>query len=266
MISIVTTYFNRRSQFINTLKSLEISKVKDFEVIAVDDCSDEDQRIDDLENRFSFLKTHRIQKENKWYNNPCIPFNIGFSLSSGDQIIIQNAECLHYSDILARTRENLDSNKYLSFATFSIDKSETQKINKYPKIQDFIASFRFNNIKITADGVNAWYNHGVHRPCAYHFCSAITRQNLIQLNGFDELYAAGIAYDDDEFLHRIKLKNLKIIFENENLAVHQHHPSFYYNKDGGASMIEKNKNLYKNLTQRCLSYRVNNQSIFKDAK
>ena len=91
MISIVTTYFNRRSQFINTLKSLEISKVKDFEVIAVDDCSDEDQRIDDLANRFSFLKTHRIQKENKWYNNPCIPFNIGFSLSSGDQIIIQNA-------------------------------------------------------------------------------------------------------------------------------------------------------------------------------
>ena len=76
----------------------------DFEVIAVDDCSDEDQRIDDLANRFSFLKTHRIQKENKWYNNPCIPFNIGFSLSSGDQIIIQNDECLHYSDILARTQ------------------------------------------------------------------------------------------------------------------------------------------------------------------
>ena len=47
MISIVTTYFNRRSQFINTLRSLEISKVKDFEVIAVDDCSDDDQRIDD---------------------------------------------------------------------------------------------------------------------------------------------------------------------------------------------------------------------------
>ena len=39
MISIVTTYFNRRSQFINTLRSLEISKVKDFEVIAVDDAS-----------------------------------------------------------------------------------------------------------------------------------------------------------------------------------------------------------------------------------
>lgn len=266
MISIVTTYFNRRSQFINTLKSLEISKVKDFEVIAVDDCSDEDQRIDDLEKRFGFLKTHRIQKENKWYDNPCIPFNIGFSLSSGDQIIIQNAECLHYSDILARTQENLDSNKYLSFATLSIDQSETQKINNYSKIEDFIANFRFNAIKNTAAGVTQWYNHGVHRPSAYHFCSAITRQNLIKLNGFDELYASGIGYDDDEFLYRIKLKNLKIIFENQNIAFHQHHSPFNYMKHGAVSLQEKNKSLYKNLTQRCLSYRVNNQSIFKDDK
>jgi hypothetical protein len=266
MISIVTTYFNRRSQFINTLRSLEISKVKDFEVIAVDDCSDEDQRIDDLENRFSFLKTHRIQKENKWYNNPCIPFNIGFSLSSGDQIIIQNAECLHYSDILARTQENLDSNKYLSFATFSIDQPETYKINNYTKIEDFIDIFRFNTIRAESDGVNAWYNHGVYKPCAYHFCSAITRQNLIQLNGFDELYASGIAYDDNEFLHRIKLKNLKIIFEDNSVAIHQWHPAYYYQKQDRASLSEKNKNLYNNLTQRCLSYRVNNQSIFKNDK
>jgi hypothetical protein len=266
MISIVTTYFNRRSQFINTLRSLEISKVKDFEVIAVDDCSDEDQRIDDLESQFVFLKTHRIQKENKWYNNPCIPFNIGFSLSRGDKIIIQNAECLHYSDILARTEENLNSYRYLSFATFSIDQTETHQINRYSKIEDFIAKFKFNTLRADSDGVNAWYNHGVYKPCAYHFCSAITRQNLIQLNGFDELYASGIAYDDNEFLHRIKLKNLKIIFEDKSVAIHQWHPAYYYQKQDRAILGEKNKNLYNNLTQRCLSYRVNNQSIFKDAK
>ena len=31
MISIATTYYNRKNQFINTLKSLELSKVKDFD-------------------------------------------------------------------------------------------------------------------------------------------------------------------------------------------------------------------------------------------
>jgi hypothetical protein len=264
MISIVTTYFNRRSQFINTLRSLEISKVKNFEVIAVDDCSDEDQRIDDLESRFAFLKTHRIQKENKWYNNPCVPFNIGFSLSKGDKIIIQNAECLHYSDILARTEENLNSNRYLSFATFSIDQAETDKINSYLKIEDFIAKFKFNTLRADADGINAWYNHGIYKPCAYHFCSAITRQNLIELNGFDELYASGVAYDDNEFLHRIKLKNLKIIFEDQNIAIHQYHRAFYYKKQDSFSLGEKNKYIYHNLTLRCLSYKVNRESIFKN--
>jgi GT2 family glycosyltransferase len=266
MISIVTTYYNRRAQFINTLKSLEISKIKDFEVIAVDDCSDEDQTICDLQKQFRFLKTHRIKKEDKWYSNPCVPFNVGFSLSQGDKLIIQNAECLHYSDILLRTNENLDSSNYLSFATFSLDQLETQKINNYLKIEDFIKNFQFTKTKADLDGVNGWYNHGIYKPCGYHFCSAITRKNLIELNGFDELYALGIAYDDNEFLYRVGLKNLRVVFENDCIAIHQYHHPFNYKKQNGASLAERNKNIYYKKTKRCLSYRVNNQNVLSDVK
>ena len=265
MISIATTYYNRKNQFINTLKSLELSKIKDFEVIAVDDCSDDNQRIEDLEKRFKFLKVHRINKEDKWYNNPCIPFNIAFSKCSGNKIIIQNAECLHYSDILNRTEEKLNDYNYLSFATYSIDEEETKKINKYEKINDFINSFSINDDRFDfyGNGVNGWYNHGVYRPCAFHFCSAITRRNLIELNGFDELYANGICYDDNEFLYRIILKELNIIFEDDFKSIHQYHEKFYYNKNNHMCLENINKNLFNNLTKRCLSYRVNNRNILK---
>lgn len=265
MISIVTTYFNRKKQFINTLKSLELSKVKDFEVIAVDDGSDENECIKNLESDFKFLKTYKINKKDKWYQNPCIPFNIGFSLSKGDKIIIQNAECLHYSDILSRTEENLNHYNYLSFANYSIDKEMTKRINKCEKIKEFIDSYPMNDNRFDfyGNGVNGWYNHGIYRPCAFHFCSAITRKNLIELNGFDEHYANGICYDDNEILYRINLKGLKIIFEDDFKSIHQYHEKFYYNKDNYMSLENINKNIFYNLTQRRLSYKVNDRNIFK---
>jgi GT2 family glycosyltransferase len=268
MISIATTYYNRKSQFINTLKSLELSKIKDFEVIAVDDCSDEDQRIDDLEKRFKFLKVHRINKEDKWYHNPCIPFNIAFSLCKGDKIIIQNAECLHYSDILSRTQDKLNDSNYLSFATYSIDKDTTETINKYEKIIYFIDSYAMNDDRFGFNGnaVNGWYNHSVYRPCAFHFCSAITRKNLTELNGFDELYANGICYDDNEFLYRIFLKELNIIFEDDFKCIHQYHEKFYYNKENYMDLEKINKNIFYNLTQRRLSYKINNRNFFEYAR
>ena len=125
MISIATTYYNRKNQFINTLKSLQKSSIKDFEVIVVDDASDDDQRIEDLQNEFKFLKVFRINKNEKKFHNPCIGFNLAFSKCSGDVIIIQNAECLHYSDILKLTLEKITNNNYLSFACYSIDNETT---------------------------------------------------------------------------------------------------------------------------------------------
>lgn len=261
MISIVTSYFNRRSQFINTLKSLELSRVKNFEVIAVDDASDEAESIKDLEKQFKFLKVHEIKKEEKWYNNPCIPFNIGFSLCNGDKIIIQNPECLHYSDILSRTEERLTDFNYLSFATYSIDETKTNEIYKNYNLENFLKNFQFDSNQAGINGINCWYNHGLYRPCAFHFCSAITRKNLYELNGFDEKYANGICYDDNEFLYRIQIKNLKIIFENHFIAIHQYHEPFNYNKKDGYALESKNAELFNSFTRRCLSYRANHENI-----
>jgi len=261
MISIVTPYFNRRKQFINTLKSLEFSEIKDFEVICVDDASDENERIEDLQKYFKFLKVYRINKENKWYHNPCIPFNIGFSLCEGDKIIIQNPECLHYSDILYRTESELNDSNYLSFATYSINSAETEKINQTENIINHFSNFQFKSGGEAINGTNCWYNHGVYRPCAFHFCSAITRKNLQDLNGFDEQYANGICYDDNELLHRIKLKNLNIIFKNDFIAIHQYHESFNYNKNKSNELEYRNMTLFNSITKRSLNYKVNSKKI-----
>jgi len=260
MISIVTSYFNRRTQFINTLRSLTLSKFKDFEVIVVDDGSDDEHKIDDLEMQFKFLKVIRVEKRDKWYYNPCIPFNLAFSKCSGDKIIIQNPECLHYSDILTKTQESLNDENYLSFATYSLNRTESENLNKFHKAQDFFNNFEFINKSIETNGDNGWYNHGIYRPCALHFCSAITRKNLKDLNGFDESYALGICYDDNEFLHRIILKKLNIIFQNNHIAVHQFHENFNYNQARSQELEYRNNVLYTYISRKSSEIRANNRN------
>jgi GT2 family glycosyltransferase len=263
MISIATTYYNRKNQFINTLKSLQKSSIKDFEVIVVDDASDDDQRIEDLQNEFKFLKVFRINKNEKKFHNPCIGFNLAFSKCSGDVIIIQNAECLHYSDILKLTLEKITNNNYLSFACYSIDNETTEKINKLKDISNTKDVVNFLPIRQDINGKNGWYNHGIYRPTGLHFCSAITKKNLKQLNGFDERYAEGNCYDDNEILHRIKNKNLQIDFINDGIVIHQYHPNFNYDKPKMAELENKNANLYYNTTLKSNSYRANpNKNIF----
>ncbi len=89
-ISIVTAYYNRRQLLINTLKSISKTSHDDFEVIVVDDGSTEENKIGDLPNEYPFLKVIRVEPEDKWYINPCVPFNRGFKEASGEIVILQN--------------------------------------------------------------------------------------------------------------------------------------------------------------------------------
>lgn len=223
MISIVTAYYNRRELFIRTLDSISKTKYNgDFEVIAVDDGSTTEERLEDLTKDYPFLKVIYLDPSKKWYHNSCIPFNIGIRSSKGDKIILQNPECYHYDDILLRTSEELDDKNYLSFSCFSLDNYTTNHFEKIFNSNYLTSLISQNNYAPTADGDAGWYNHSKYRPNAYHFCTAITKKNMNILGGFDERFSLGIAYDDDEFVERVK-RIVKIKFLDNTIVLHQNH-------------------------------------------
>jgi len=249
-ISIVSAYYNRKEQLINTLKSINKSSFKNIEYIIVDDCSDDEHRIEDLKNTYDFIKVIRLEPENRWYINPCVPFNIGFKEITGDIVLIQNPECLHLGDILNFTHNNFQENEYLSFSCFSIDQETTTSIiNNTKNESELIELVNNSNYQSNYDGGLGWYNHPIYRPVGYHFASVISHENLKKLNGFDERYAHGIGYDDNEFLLRVKeICNFK--FVSEPLVVHQYHyyPNNNFKKiDDPASKVEINRKLFYNI-------------------
>lgn len=265
MISVVTAYYNRKKLFIRTLKSmLTYYGQIDFEVIVVDDASDETERLEDLQSDFPFLKVIRLEKQNKWYKNPCIPFNMGFEEVKGDKIIIQNPECFHFGNILEYVEKHLEENVYLSFGCFSLDKTTTNSehlLFNRKNIENLISD---NNLTFVKNGDLGWYNHSKFRPQAYHFCAAITKHDLYDLGGFDERYAKGVGYDDDDFVWRIKQKKMKIKFVDDVIVLHQNHYNYSENKIKAEETIKqildsykRNKIIFEEITQRSNLYKVN---------
>ena len=233
-ITIVTAYYNRKTQFVHTLKS--ISKYPNYEIIVVDDCSDEDQRLEDLVSQYP-IKLIRLEKENKWYINPSVPFNIGIRAISEDTdiVVLQNPECYHVHDILSYVDINLSESNYLTFGAYNLNKTNTKKL--YDCI-DFNILPRKNNIKY-----GGWLNHSIYRLSYFHFCSAITKNNLDLLGGFDEKYALGIGYDDNDFVRRIRKLGLKIDIVDDKIVYHQYHDNCFLH-ESHEDLAAKNKEVY----------------------
>lgn len=218
--SIVMTAYNRQQQLDRTLESFKHHKYSsDVEVIIVDDGSYEPVTLSNLVGNEFVVRLVRIDHASKWYINPCIPFNLGLKLARGKTVIIQNAECLHkdnlidYLDLSTR----ILSSTYLSFACYSLD----EKQSNLSDLQ------KFNNFKKSSagrDGSSGWYNHSIYRPAGYHFCAAISRKNLEHIGYFDEAYAMGTAFDDDEFLYRVR-KKMEFKIVDNCIVLHQWHYS-----------------------------------------
>lgn len=260
-ISIVIGYYNRKDLFYETLLSITRSKYKDFELIAVDDGSSPEQRLEDMVEEFPFIKIIRLENKDKWYLNSCIPLNIGIREAKGDIIVLQNPECLHVHDVLTYLSENIDDSNYISMSTYGIGRKITKLLSEYRN--DHIVALLKSLPQQSYVGWESvgWYNHTIYRPVHYHFCSAISRNNMAKLNGFDERFGFGVAYDDDELILRIRRLGLALKIEDNLSVMHQYHESVW-ELPNISELHEKNRSLLVNTVMNETGYRANTTDLW----
>lgn len=249
MISIVIAYYNRKKLFIETLKSMAKSSYKDFEVIAVDDGSRKEERLEDLD--FDFLKVVRVEPKDKWYFNSCIPYNIGIEEARGDIIVLQNPECLHVHDVISYVSKTVDDSNYVSISAYSFNEGMTKYLTEAISFKNgsFIETFKLLPQKSVIDFVG-WYNHSKYRPVHYHFCAALTRNSIKKLGGFDKRYAMGIGYEDNEFIDRVRRLGLKMVIADDVSVIHQWHPKVYDLIDPVFNALYKKNGVLHKKTER----------------
>lgn len=249
MISIVMSYFNRLKQLDFTLETMTKSSYDDFEIICVDDHSDSDHDPSTLISKYPQLNFKVIRMcdliSHRWYINPCVPYNWGFRHSRGSVIIIQNPECCHIGDVISHCASHISDDQYLSYHCWSATKDQLGDLRDHKPIS------------YEPRPKGTWYNHEIHRPESFHFCTAITRKNLRALNGFDERFAFGIDYDDTEFVRRVKNLGLKITFVSDPMVVHQPHPKSLSH----ANATTNNHLLYWTLDDQITTHAPNENQI-----
>jgi hypothetical protein len=245
-ISIIMTSSNRSKQLYYTLKTIERCSFKHIHLIIVDD-SNEDPIICNNINGYPFyIDLICIRGENKNWINPVINYNIGFKFVKGSKVIIQNAEVCYIGDILGWTSNNITDNNYYSFdvrAISSFEKNEeiykTENLTTDIYLQDH---FFKNN--------DSWY-HCRQNITNYHFLIAMTRNTFELVKNFSYDYTFGVDWDDNDFVLKIRSKNINIInlFHDEyNLGgIHLYHYSSYLkwkNIESNSEIFNKKLEVY----------------------
>ena len=233
-LSICMTHYNRKSQLLNTLRSIEaqIGARELVEVVIVDDVSNTALSYSDFDGINLDIKLVSIQTKHKWWVNPCVAFNAAFNFIHGKRVIIQNAECLHASKIIQYVIENLSVGEYIAMSALSITKNSTDNIKEGTEVSD-----------IDLTGAE-WYCHSEHRPKAFNFCSAIYAEDLKKVGGFDSRFAEGIWFDDDALLVAVEKAGISIKIEDSQLVLHQHHDKIWEDLiSSRGDLLQKNRNL-----------------------
>jgi glycosyltransferase involved in cell wall biosynthesis len=278
-ISIIIGYYNRKKQLFYTLKTINKSLYKNIEIIIVDDCSDNPTDIlnnSDFKNFNMNIKLISIKPHEKKWINPCVGYNRGISESTGDIIILQNAEVCHIGDALSYVVNNLKKNNWLTLNCYGLNNF---KDNNYVYSHNTNDIYKYvnklwkknNNYSILPGGnntfknnVGGWLNHFLFHFVGYHYFGAIFRDDLLtKMNGgFDLDYANGICFDDNDFIKRLIVNNFEFkintFSESEPYVIHLFHEKSNY--------IIKNKEERWNINKKIYDEKCRNMNITNDWK
>lgn len=259
-ISVVIAAYNRKAQLPVTLKSLGESAHPNFEVIIVDDASDEDQAVKDfiIPSEYDFdVKIITVSEQEKTWVNPSVAYNIGIRYATKEVILLQNAEVMHIGDVLAFTAENIQPRDWLTFNCYGLNRKSTEDVYRGQKLSfDDVLKLnqRIGGNSVARDDVDGWLNHFELHFVAYHYCGAIYREDVMRDldGGFSKEFENLIGGDDDHFVKRlIHLGyNFKVsTFRADSpFVVHLHHEKSESVKQWSKAKYEATKvELYRSL-------------------
>jgi GT2 family glycosyltransferase len=220
--SIVIPYINRAALFDKSLDNYGAlyGDRKDLEIIIIRDskCDSQDTLHDVVANYKDYLNIRVIEQEATNLFSPVIHFNRGVKECSGEFIVITNPETLHETNILNGLDNEFakDPEQCIVCACKTLDKNGEMA---------------------------GWYQHSIYRPGMYYFCLAMSKKLYLDIGGFDEDFAEGHAFEDDDFRETIKKAGIRINQRDDLIACHQWHEP--RNVKDRTIKWERNKALYE---------------------
>lgn len=212
--SIIMPYHRRAEQLQSTLLSFLYlySHRKDFEVVVVEDygnCSFlvyHQELVSVLRVFDKSLNIRHVIPTQDNNGSPAPLYNLGALNARGEYLVLTNPEGMHRSDILQGLDEEFEGNSDIYVVCSCLSVKAT--------------SLSLAQSQVTG---GLWYQHSVFRDVGLHFCSSLPAKIYSWLQGFDEEYAKGYAFDDDDFRNKIIEALIPIVTRDDLATLHLRH-------------------------------------------
>jgi teichuronic acid biosynthesis glycosyltransferase TuaG len=125
-VSVIITTYNSQKYIEKCIQSVIKQTYRNFEIIIIDDCSDDNTRriIFEKYNSLDYLKFIGLDQNS---GGPSLPRNIGIEASSGEFICFLDADDFWYS---SKLEAQVSSGYYFSFCSYDRIKNGVAQINK----------------------------------------------------------------------------------------------------------------------------------------
>ena len=213
MLSLILPYFQRQEAADTALALIERHyQDMQLEVVVVDDGSEPPFRHTGFNPDCQpVLRVVRLPAKRDC-KATCVPFNRGVSAASHDILALSSVEILHKKPVLQAMLQELlqkDKRTYVSAAVWCAEQ-------------------------------NRWHSHSsLGEPL--NFMTMLHRDLWEKAGGMDEDYREGVAFDDNDFLNRLKRAGAKFV-QRDDLVVE--HPRKGAKAKYLAEQHERNRKLY----------------------
>jgi len=205
-VSIIICARNEAENLKNNLPNILEQNYPDFEVIVVNDCSDDDTQdiLEEFQEKYTNLKLTQIKHDEKFTHGKKLALTIGIKAAKNEWLLLTDADCQpNGSQWLSTMQQNFTSNCeiVLGYGGFNESKGFLNKLVRFDTFFIALQYIGFALIKLPYMGVG--------RNLAY-------RKSLFMKNKGFASHAHILSGDDDLFVNEVaNSKNTKVEFAFE---------------------------------------------------
>ena len=206
-VSIVICARDVYEYLIDLIPALLTQDYPDYEIVVVNDCSDDEteEYLKDLERREPKIKPVQLKQHLNFFNGKKFPLSMGIKSAKNDIIVLTECNCMPVNDQWLRSVVNRYNNQteiVIGYSTYVQKKSTLNRIMRFDALQ--------NGLLYLSAALSRRPYMGVGRNLSY-------RKELFYRNkGFISHYMTSVG-DDDLFISQVaNKKNTEVLIDAEN--------------------------------------------------
>ena len=206
-VSIVICARDVYEYLIDLIPALLTQDYPDYEIVVVNDCSDDEteEYLKDLERREPKIKPVQLKQHLNFFNGKKFPLSMGIKSAKNDIIVLTECNCMPVNDQWLRSVVNRYNNQteiVIGYSPYVQKKSTLNRIMRFDALQ--------NGLLYLSAALSRHPYMGVGRNLSY-------RKELFYRNkGFISHYMTSVG-DDDLFISQVaNKKNTEVLIDAEN--------------------------------------------------